>query len=652
MGNGMYMQADWYGGASVIQPDQIPAAPAPAPDYTDLSVWNAYASTPKPGGALPNAGELVPGTNETIKDYAMRVHGYDPTDPGLLSYSSDNGSTFDNFMERAILGTLLAGGGSVISGAAGGGIVGGATAGGTIGGAGTALQGGSVEDILRAAATGAAVGGATGGLGELLSAPQVANSGMDFGPQGVGWDPNTITGATPALSTPSPVVQSLPVAEPPVLPQWALPPQPPVQVAAAPNVVTDVAPPMIAPPPEVYGNVAGGLSVAPEAASLESAIQGASTAGGASGITPGLATENAITGLGGGLTVPGVTSGGSLGALGAGSLGVGAGLLGAEALGAGGLAAGGTGAATVAGPATTAATAAGAGLGATKLGDLFKSEDPWSDLLGKTTLGDLGRITGTLGAAGLGAYASNEMGNKLSEISAAQRAADQSRYEDLTRREEARYADVKAREDAIRADLIRREQERLGTLQGREDAAISRQRGDIEFGRGVGAQSRDRYEASFSPTFDVNSLPGLRSALDTAYQGVLRGLSTQGNPYGNPGGLTEAQNYITGNVILPELNRYRTLNAGTGGYQQYAGSGATIPGINSSLPGSVSTTSNVSGGNSSAGGNIPTNGGLSASMQGVQADAGGYNALGFGLNNILNPPSSIEQLLKKMKGLT
>jgi hypothetical protein len=50
----------------------------------------------------------------------------------------------------------------------------------------------------------------------------------------------------------------------------------------------------------------------------------------------------------------------------------------------------------------------------------------------------------------------------------------------------------------------------------------------------LGAPSRQRYEDSFNPNFDVSRITGLQQAMDTSYQGLLHGLSTQGNPYGKP----------------------------------------------------------------------------------------------------------------------
>jgi hypothetical protein len=246
--------------------------------------------------------------------------------------------------------------------------------------------------------------------------------------------------------------------------------------------------------------------VAPEAASLGSAITGASGALGTTGIIPGAATETAGA-LGSGLTVPGVTGFGSTGAIGAAGAGLGAGFGGAAL---GSAATGATVPATVAGVGTgTAAAAAGAGgVGATKLGDVFSGDVGLGDLVDKATVGDLGRILGT-GAATVGSI----------------------------------YADTQ------RADA---------------------QKAMYDTYLGLGAPSRARYEASFAPGFNPTDIPGYQATLDTANDSMLRKLSASGgNPWGNPGGLAEVQKYITGNIGLPAIQNYRAQNANTGGYSSF-----------------------------------------------------------------------------------
>lgn len=128
----------------------------------------------------------------------------------------------------------------------------------------------------------------------------------------------------------------------------------------------------------------------------------------------------------------------------------------------------------------------------------------------------------------------------------------------------------------------------------------------------LGAPSRQRYEDSFNPNFDVSKITGLQQAMDTSYQGLLHGLSTQGNPYGNPGGLTEAQKNITGNLILPTLQNYRNQNAASGGYGAFS----------TAAPQAASNAINASG-------NI-------------------YSDIGRGVGNALNPPPTLDQYFRQL----
>jgi hypothetical protein len=128
----------------------------------------------------------------------------------------------------------------------------------------------------------------------------------------------------------------------------------------------------------------------------------------------------------------------------------------------------------------------------------------------------------------------------------------------------------------------------------------------------LGAPSRQRYEDSFNPNFDVSKITGLQQAMDTSYQGLLHGLSTQGNPYGNPGGLNEAQKNITGNLILPTLQNYRNQNAASGGYGAFS----------TAAPQAASNAINASG-------NI-------------------YSDIGRGVGNALNPPPTLDQYFRQL----
>lgn len=310
-------------------------------------------------------------------------------------------------------------------------------------------------------------------------------------------------------------------------------------------------------------NVAGGLTVAPQVAGgLDTAISGASAAGGASGITPGLATETAA-GLGGGLVSPGIagaTGVGTTGAIGAAGAGLGAGL----AEGAGTAAAGGTGsvvvpaAAGAAGSAignaagTAAGTAAG-NIGGTKLGDILSGNVNPTDILKNLSISDLSKALGTLGLT-VGSVAGNQ-----------------------------------AQSDALKS---------------LSDQYMA-----------LGAPSRSRYEASFAPGFDITTAdPAVKTAMDASYNSLLRGLSTNGNPFGNPGGLAEAMKYVTGNIALPATQNYRNQNAATSG----------IGAFSSAAPG--------------------------AAIGSINATGNSYADIGRGLANLLSPPTSLDQLLKSIKG--
>lgn len=175
-------------------------------------------------------------------------------------------------------------------------------------------------------------------------------------------------------------------------------------------------------------------------------------------------------------------------------------------------------------------------LGGTSSGS---GETDWTALLGK------------LGAAGLGAYASNEQSKSLTDLA--------TKYQEF------------------------------------------------------GAPSRARYEASMTPGFDPTSIPGYAGALDTASRGILARLSaTGGNPFGNPGGLIEANKQIVSGTALPAINEYQRLNANTG-----------------------------FGNSMNAAANIQTNA--------IGQDANMYNALGYGLNQITQPQNTYESLIRSLR---
>lgn len=157
-------------------------------------------------------------------------------------------------------------------------------------------------------------------------------------------------------------------------------------------------------------------------------------------------------------------------------------------------------------------------------------------------------------------------------------------------------------------------------------SAEASRRADIEFGRSVGQPSRDRYEASYAPGFDITAEPALKTAMDQSYDTLLRRLSaTGGNPFGNPGGLIEAQKSVMGGVALPYLQDYRKTNAATGGLANFGASGATV-------------------------GTPATAGPNQFDLAGTQARGGAWQSLGSGVADIFTPKSDLATLLKQLGG--
>lgn len=137
---------------------------------------------------------------------------------------------------------------------------------------------------------------------------------------------------------------------------------------------------------------------------------------------------------------------------------------------------------------------------------------------------------------------------------------------------------------------------------------------------GFGAPSRARYEASMSPGFDPMSIPGYSGAVDSASKGLLSHLSaTGGNPYGNPGGMIEANKAIISGTELPAIQNYQSQNAAAGGLSQLAGA---APGV---------------------------------AQQAIGSSGGVFSALGSAANSVVNPQQSsmqtVAQLLKSL-GIT
>lgn len=129
-----------------------------------------------------------------------------------------------------------------------------------------------------------------------------------------------------------------------------------------------------------------------------------------------------------------------------------------------------------------------------------------------------------------------------------------------------------------------------------------------------GGPSRARFESSMSPGFNPMSIPGYAGALDSTSKSVLARLSASGgNPFGNPGGLIDANKQIVAGTALPAINEYQRLNANTGF------------------------------GNS-------MNGAMNLQQQAIGADGGALNALGYGLNSLTSTQPSLADLYRQITG--
>jgi hypothetical protein len=136
---------------------------------------------------------------------------------------------------------------------------------------------------------------------------------------------------------------------------------------------------------------------------------------------------------------------------------------------------------------------------------------------------------------------------------------------------------------------------------------------------GLGAPYRDKLLASYQPGFDIMTAdPALGGLMDQSYQSMLRKLSTGGNPYDNPGGLMEAQKYVTQNVALPQLNTHRNQLGSFG--QLGVGAGAQA--------------------------------GLNAASSVKPIDSSGtYDALGYGLSRLTQPDQDPMAMMRQMQSM-
>ena len=242
----------------------------------------------------------------------------------------------------------------------------------------------------------------------------------------------------------------------------------------------------------------------------------------------------------------------------------------------------------------------------------------WSRLLDGTASAD--EYMNLLGKAApglLGAYASSQQNSGLVDLARSQQEAENARYQDLVGRDERRYQTA-----------LQRENEAIA----KRDAALA------EF-RGYGAPYRSRLsELSADPSSFLSSAE-VTTPVQQGTDIMARALSAKvGNPIGSGGALQELQNYAT-NSLFGRLGQEKDRLAGFGGLSQFNTSGAGIPGLSTTLP---------TGTNSGSG--VGTGGGNQAETAALGSNANIYNSLGYGLDQVLNPKTSLADLLKQYGG--
>lgn len=80
----------------------------------------------------------------------------------------------------------------------------------------------------------------------------------------------------------------------------------------------------------------------------------------------------------------------------------------------------------------------------------------------------------------------------------------------------------------------------------------------------IGDPARQAFNASLAPGFNVSSIPGYQSGIDAAVNAFTRKASTGGNPFTNPGVLTEGLKYVN-DTSSDLLNKYRASLTSEGG---------------------------------------------------------------------------------------
>jgi hypothetical protein len=249
---------------------------------------------------------------------------------------------------------------------------------------------------------------------------------------------------------------------------------------------------------------------------------------------------------------------------------------------------------------------------------------------------NLAQLLGIGAATGLGIYGADRQSDALERIAREQGLRDDARYADLARREAERYADVTRREEARYGDIVSRDLSRYLELKERENQAIARQRGDIDYGRLTGGPYRERLAALYADPTSFLSSPEVMAPVQQGTDALARALSVRGNPAGSGAALQEIQNYAS-NQLFGRLGEEKTRLAGFGGLSAYNQSGASVPGIGTNLSPGVAGTGSIFPGNADAGAGVGTQGGLSALLGATNAQGGMYDWLNYGLRQATQP---------------
>lgn len=130
---------------------------------------------------------------------------------------------------------------------------------------------------------------------------------------------------------------------------------------------------------------------------------------------------------------------------------------------------------------------------------------------------------------------------------------------------------------------------------------------------GMGAPYRQRLSDLYSDPSSFLKSQEVQVPVQQGTDAVARALSVNGNPTGNGSALQEMQNYAS-NQLFGRLGQEKDRLAGFGGLSQY---NAAAPAANSNA---------------------------------INAQAGQYNAIGYGLGQALNPMPSLDQYFRNMSG--